>query len=138
MIQIILKQPFSAYRISCLIVAVILVLTVVCSVLPFYVLGINQQPVNLVIGGQFDPKGQAFYQSTFGSLVYVVGIIMLVAAPIALIGYTPVLLWSSHREWKVLSASWKITGLLLVTVSFTLLLFLYTGAGKLILTWLMD
>jgi len=127
-----------AYRVYAIAISVLLLLTVLCSILPFYAFGLDRQPVNQVTGGHFDPKGLAFYQSPLGTVLYPLGIILYIAAPIFLTAFVPLMLFSMARSWRALTWRWQAYGALLLLGSGALLLFMFAGTGRLILTWFMD
>jgi hypothetical protein len=126
------------YPIICGFISVALLVTIACSIVPFYAFGLHQQPINLVVGGNFDPKNMSFYQTLPGSLIYFIGIIMFIALPIILTGFVPLMLIALIRDRHKLSLSWQAYGAALTVTSVILVMFMYAGMGRLILTWFMD
>ncbi|MFN8375600.1 MAG: hypothetical protein U0694_22335 [Anaerolineae bacterium] len=130
-------NPF-AYRVYATAISVLLLLTVLCSIVPFYAFGLDRQPVNQIIGGHFDPKGLAFYQSPLGVVMYPLGIILYIATPLFLTAFVPLLLFSMARSWRALTWRWQAYGALLLVAAGSLMVFMFVGSGRLILTWFMD
>src|SRR5689334_11689057 len=102
------------YQIGCGLITLVVVLTVLFSILPFYLLGLHQQPQNLVTSGLFDPKGLAFYQTPLGTVAYIVGVVLYLAVPVSFAIFVPLILGSMIRSWRQLSYSWQVYGVLLL------------------------
>jgi hypothetical protein len=128
----------SMYQIWCGIITIVVVMAILFSILPFYVFGLHQQPTNLVIGGHFDPKMMEFYETPIGKVIYVAGIILFIGTPVAFAIFLPLIVITMARSWRLLSRNWRVYGVLLLAICGALALFMYVGAGRLILTWFMD
>jgi hypothetical protein len=128
----------ASYRSSVVIISVALLITLGCVILPFYALGLHSQPIDLVAGGQFDPKGIAFYQSPIGSVVYLLGLLQYIALPCILLAFAPLMLLSMLRHWPLLRWQWKLSGVSLMLAASALLLFMFFGTGRLIFIWFID
>jgi hypothetical protein len=132
------SEAKTLYQIWCVMISVVVVITLLFSILPFYVFGLHQQPTNLITGGQFDPKGMEFYQTPLGTIAYIAGILLYLGVPVAFAVFLPLIVISMARSWHGLSRNWRVYGVLLLGACAALALFMYVGAGRLILTWFMD
>jgi hypothetical protein len=111
-------------------------------VAPFFLLGVHQQPTNLIIGGMFDPKGLAPYStlsSDPGYWLYVLTMLTMIATPIVVVIIAPLVGLYLKRHWQRISAAQRTLALAIFTGSIALVLFFFTSPlNRLILTWWLD
>ncbi len=125
--------------------AVLLVVTgvyLLMVVAPFFVLGIHQQPVNLVIGGMFDPKGLAPYSydsAEFGYYLYVASILVIIGTPIVAGMFAGALLLHVLCNWGTLQPVQRVWSLGTGLLGLGLGLFFFTSPlARLIMIWFLD
>lgn len=124
-------NPVQFYSVSLLLTAVIYILLII---LPFYVYGLHQQPVELVRGGNFDPKGYPLYASALGWAAFVV----LVCGSIWMAGGGLALASVLARKGRHLPTGQRLLGAAAVFASASTLVFMISPWGWLIVVWLMD
>lgn len=103
-------------------------------VLPFFLLGLDQQPADLVRGGLFDPKD---YPLT-GGWLRVVGILAVVIAPIMVVVLSGAALLWAVRHRALLMQRTRVSIGLSILIAAGLWVFILSPPGRLILTWFMD
>lgn len=126
------------YSFSCTSIMTLLIVTVICAIVPFYVLGMHEQPANFIRGGHFDPKGMWLYQTFLGHVLYMGGILSFIVLPVWFAVFMPLLVGSLVRQKDRLSRRLQSYGVFTMLLSAALLAFLYVGTGQLIWVWLLD
>lgn len=129
---------YNLARISAVILLAIVVTYILSALVPYYANGVAWQPVNLVSGGTFDPKGLAPFNWS------VVGFVWSMAAILSMIGvsfivpvYSILLGGATLLAWKTLAQKQKFELLFVLGLS----LLLATGVWtfyRIVQTWLAD
>lgn len=105
------------------------------TIAPFFMLGLHQQPVNLVMGGAFDPK----YLPGLNAVVYTVGFLLIIIAPIVISIFAPLILMHSWRRWSAIPVPERLMTSIIGAGCVALLVFMFTSPlARLIMTWWLD
>jgi len=105
------------------------------TIAPFFMLGLHQQPANLVIGGAFDPKGLPGLHP----LVHSIGFLLILITPIMIAIFGPLLLIYARRHWTLIPRTERLLITSVGIGSLALLVFMFTSPlARLITTWWLD
>ncbi|MBZ0288874.1 MAG: hypothetical protein K8I30_14755 [Anaerolineae bacterium] len=113
---------------------------VLLLVMPFFALGLHQQPVEAVRYGAFDPKGYGFYSGdgTYpNSLLILTGLMMLVG-PIWEVIWGGVLFLSLWKYRPHFSSRQRLLAGLALVASTSVVAFMFSPLGRLIFAWYLD
>jgi hypothetical protein len=109
-------------------------------VLPFFALGLHLEPANAVRGGMFDPKGYAFYSSdqTYPNPLLILTILVMLVTPIWTVIWGSVAALTLGKYWRLLRGNQRFLGGLALLASVSLIAFVFSPFGRLVMTWLID
>ncbi|HEX2905581.1 MAG TPA: hypothetical protein VHO69_01880 [Phototrophicaceae bacterium] len=96
------------------------------------------QPANLIIGGHFDPKGYPIYQSSLGDVIRIATFSVMLAGPIWLVILGVRLAFMLGRNWTRLLISQRRLGVVAVLSGLSVLVFMVSPLGHLVMTWFAD
>jgi hypothetical protein len=105
---------------------------------PFFALGLHEQPVDLVASGAFDPGGLPFYLTPIGQMIHLVGFCSVFPGFVCLPSLNIPLIWVLLRRWTHWSRWQRRLGLLAVLVSFFTLGLMFLPPGRVIVAWFLD
>lgn len=115
-------------------------LTLLLTIVPFFMYGLHLQPSSAVALGAYDPKSfPPFAGNTpLSIVVYWFAILLLVFVPLWAVPLSLVTASITLRFRPQISARLQYTALLAVLAGAGLTLFSFTSLGRLLLVWLLD
>jgi hypothetical protein len=134
------RSSDAIYRLCIMTLIVVLVLYVGLVILPFFAYGLHLQSPSDIYGGSFDPQGFPLYdyRSNLGSLIRIVSVIVVVTAPIWMLGFGSVLTLTLARNWARLEQNQRRLAMLVLLAGTGVTVFTLSPLGRLILVWFFD
>lgn len=133
-----LRQPVRFARFHTLTLIVVVAAFVWLIFVPFYAYGLHLKPASMVAGGNFDPKDFPVYNSTIGCYVRLLSMIVALLTPLWIAGFGSLLSITLVRYWVVIAERQRVYSLVALSLAFGLLVFLFSPAGRVIMSWFMD
>jgi hypothetical protein len=118
----------------------IFVAYVLLVVMPFFALGLHQQPVEAVRYGAFDPKGYGFYSGDgiYPSLLLMLTGLMMLVGPIWEVIWGGVLFLSLWKYRSHFGNKQRLLAGLALVASISVITFMFSPSGRLIFAWYLD
>ncbi len=139
--RLMMQLPQTTIRMQRLCITSILILTVafsLCIVLPFFAFGLHSEPAAQVALGAYDPKCYHFYQTAFGQLSRLAGLLLILSIPFWATTSGTILAFLLFGNWYRWQPSWRRISAVAFVISISFHLFLLSDAGRVIVAWYLD